>query len=128
MPLTQTLVVNAQPRKKMYRLFDGSGLYLEVTPQGGKWWRIKYYIGGRDQRLSLGTFPVVSLKQARRRCLEIRTQLQSGLDPAELRKEGKRKLMLKEETFVALRQPPWHPLRSVGLHYSVISIYSGEVS
>jgi len=107
MPLTQTLVVNAQPREKMYRLVDGSGLYLEVTPQGGKWWRIRYSIGGRDQRLSLGTFPVVSLKHARRRCLEIRAQLASGVNPSELRKEAKRKLVHKEETFEAIARE-WH--------------------
>ncbi len=107
MPLTQTLVVNAQPREKTYRLFDGLGLYLEVTPQGGKLWRIKYYIGSRDQRLSLGTFPVVSLKHARLRCLEIRRQLESGLNPSELRKEAKRKLTRKEDTFEAIARE-WH--------------------
>lgn len=91
----------------MYRLVDGSGLYLEVTPQGGKWWRIRYSFAGRDQRLSLGTFPVVSLKHARHRCLEIRTQLASGVNPSELRKEAKRKLVRKEETFEAIARE-WH--------------------
>ncbi len=83
MPLTQTLVVNTQPRQKSYRLFDGSGLYLEVTPRGGKWWRFKYSLAGREQRLSLGTFPAVSLAHARSRCAEIRTQLASGINPSE---------------------------------------------
>jgi len=107
MPLTQSLVVNVQPREKTYRLFDGLGLYLEVTPQGGKLWRIKYYIAGRDQRLSLGTFPVVSLKHARLRYLAIRRQLESGLNPAELRREAKRKLTRKEETLEAIARE-WH--------------------
>jgi hypothetical protein len=57
MPPTQTLIVNAQPRAKTYRHFDGAGLYLEVSPRGGKWWRAKYQFGGRDKRLSLGVFP-----------------------------------------------------------------------
>jgi hypothetical protein len=107
MHLTQTLVVNAQPRQKTYRLFDGSGLYPEVRPQGAKWWRIKYYFAGRDQCLSLGIFPSVNLKNARLRCLEIRNQLQSGLNPSELRKEAKRKLTRKEETFEAIARE-WH--------------------
>ena len=107
MHLTQTLVVNAQPRQKTYRLFDGSGLYLEVRPQGAKWWRIRYYFAGRDQCLSLGIFPGVNLKNARLRCLEIRNQLQSGLNPSELRKEAKRKLTRKEESFEAIARE-WH--------------------
>ncbi len=108
MPLTQTLIVNTRPREKMYRLFDGSGgLYLEVTPRGGKWWRVKYRLAGCDQRLSLGVFPVVGLKLARLRCLEVRSQLASGLDPSALRKAAKLKLMHKEETFEAIARE-WH--------------------
>jgi|SRR5665213_161950 len=85
MPLTQTLIVNAQPRAKTYRLFDGGGLNLEVSPRGGKWWRAKYQFGSRDKRLSLGVFPMVGLKLARLRCLELRSQLASGHDPSALR-------------------------------------------
>lgn len=108
MPLTHTLVVNAQPRGKMYRLFDGSGgLYLEVTPRGGKWWRVKYRLAGCDQRLSLGVFPVVGLKLARLRCMEVRAQLAAGLDPSGLRKAAKLKLARKEETFEAIARE-WH--------------------
>src|SRR5690348_5682757 len=57
MPLTHYALLNAQPREKTYKLFDGHGLYLQVAPTGGKWWRIKYRLGGREQCLSLGTFP-----------------------------------------------------------------------
>jgi integrase len=107
MPLTQTLIVNAQPREKTYRLFDGAGLYLEVSPRGGKWWRARYHIGGRDQRLSLGVFPVVGLKLARQRSLELRSQLASGQDPAKLRKAAKRKLIRRSETFESIARE-WH--------------------
>ncbi len=48
-------------------MFDGGGLYLEVAPSGGKWWRLKYRFGGKEKRISLGVYPDVSLKQARRR-------------------------------------------------------------
>jgi|SRR5665213_1961095 len=102
MSLTQTQIVNAQPREKTYRLFDGAGLYLEVSPRGGKWWRARYHIGGRDKRLSLGVFAMVGLKLARQRCLELRSQLASGHDPSELRKAARRRSMPRTETFEAI--------------------------
>jgi hypothetical protein len=49
------------------KLFDGGGLYLEVAPAGGKWWRLKYRIAGKEKRLSLGVYPDVGLKLARDR-------------------------------------------------------------
>lgn len=82
MSLTHYALLNAQPREKTYKLFDGHGLYLQVAPTGGKWWRVKYRLGGREQCLSLGTFPAVALKAARQRCEELRAKLASGVDPA----------------------------------------------
>jgi hypothetical protein len=64
MPLTDTAVRNAKPGPKITRLFDERGLYLELSPAGGKWWRLKYRIDGKEKRLSLGTYPDVSLKDA----------------------------------------------------------------
>ena len=55
------------PSTKRVRLFDERGLYLEVSPAGGKWWRLKYRFGGKEKRLSLGVYPDVSLKDARDR-------------------------------------------------------------
>jgi Arm DNA-binding domain len=70
MPLTHYALLHAQPREKIYKLFDGHGLYLQIAPTGGKWWRVKYRLRGREQCLSLGTFPAVALKAARQRCEE----------------------------------------------------------
>jgi len=70
-------------------LFDGSGLYLEVTPRGGKWWRLKYRFGGKEKRISLGVYPDVSLKDARERRDEARKLLANGIDPGENRKAAK---------------------------------------
>jgi Arm DNA-binding domain len=67
MPLTDTAIRNAKPGEKPVRLFDGGGLYLEVSPTGGKWWRLKYRFNGKEKRLSLGVYPDVSLKDARDR-------------------------------------------------------------
>jgi integrase len=86
MPLTHVQIVNAKPRDKAYRLFDGRGLYVEISPAGGRWWRFKYRIGGKEKRLSFGVYPDVSLKEAREKLEEARKHLDSGRDPGALRK------------------------------------------
>jgi Arm DNA-binding domain len=53
-PLTNTAVRNARPNGKTVKLFDERGLYLEVSPAGGKWWRLKYRFAGKEKRVSLG--------------------------------------------------------------------------
>src|SRR5277367_6076677 len=89
MSLTDTAIRNAKPGKKAVRLFDERGLYLEVSPAGGKWWRLKYRFAGKEKRLSLGVYPDVSLKEARDRRDECRKLLASGVDPSENRKAVK---------------------------------------
>ena len=89
MPLTHYALLNAQPREKTYKLFDGHGLYLQVAPSGGKWWRVKYRHGGR----------AVALKAARQRCEELRAKLASGVDPAAERRLAKQQLRIKDESF-----------------------------
>ena len=64
MPLTYTAIQNAKGEGKTRRLSDERGLYLEISPKGGKWWRLKYRFNGKEKRLSLGVFPDVSLKEA----------------------------------------------------------------
>ena len=89
MPLTDTAIRNAKPAEKAKKLFDGGGLYLEVAPSGGKWWRLKYRFGGKEKRLSLGVYPDVSLKDARERRDEARKLLANEVDPSENRKAKK---------------------------------------
>ena len=89
MSLTDTTIRHAQPRDKPRKLFDGRGLYLEVAPSGGKWWRLKYRFAGKEKRLSLGVYPDVSLKQARQRREEARQLLAREIDPSEYRKAQK---------------------------------------
>lgn len=86
MPLTDTAIRNAKPAKKALRLFDERGLYLEVSPAGGKWWRLKYRFGGKEKRLSLGVYPDIGLKDARGRRDEARKLIAAGVDPSENRK------------------------------------------
>jgi len=74
---------------KRYKMGDSRGLYLEVAPNGGKWWRLKYRFDGKEKRLSLGVYPDVSLKEARNRRETLRRQVAEGIDPAEIRKAEK---------------------------------------
>ncbi len=89
MALTDTAIKNAKPRDRTYKLYDERGLYLEVAPQGGKWWRLKYRFDGKEKRLSVGTYPDVSLKGARDKRDELRTQIAGGVDPSSIRREEK---------------------------------------
>ena len=89
MSLTDTAIRHAKPAKKSFKLFDERGLYLEVSPAGGKWWRLKYRFNGKEKRISLGVYPDVSLKVARDRRDEARKLLTDGIDPSENRKAMK---------------------------------------
>ncbi|WP_338115321.1 tyrosine-type recombinase/integrase [Thiocystis minor] len=89
MPLTDVKVRTAKPRAKTVKLHDERGLYLELAPSGGKWWRFKFRFAGKENRLSLGVYPDVSLKQARERRDEARKILAAGVDPAARRKAEK---------------------------------------
>ena len=89
MPLTDTAIRSVKPKEKNFKLFDSGGLYLEINPAGGKWWRWKYRVGGREKRLSLGVYPDVSLKAAREKRDAARRQLATGIDPGHARKAEK---------------------------------------
>jgi len=89
MSLTATTIRNAKPGDKIKKLFDGGGLYLEVSPNGGKWWRLKYRFVGKEKRLSLGVYPDVGLKEARDRRDDARKLLANDIDPSENRKAQK---------------------------------------
>lgn len=83
--LTALQVKNVKPADKTRRLFDGGGLYLEVSPKGGKWWRLKYRYAGKEKRISLGVYPHVTLKEARDRRYQARKLLDDYIDPSEHR-------------------------------------------
>jgi hypothetical protein len=89
MPLTNTAIRNAKPSNKPIRLFDERGLYLEVSPTGGKWWRLKFRFEGKEKRLSLGVYPDVPLKDARDRRDAALKLLADGIVPSENRKAQK---------------------------------------
>ena len=81
MPLTDKAVLAAKPKEKNYRLYDRDGLYLEVSTTGGKWWRLKYRLRGKENRISLGTYPQTTLQEARRKAAECKDRIAMGLKP-----------------------------------------------
>jgi integrase len=89
MPLTDTAIRNAKPGAKPAKLFDERGLYLIVTPSGGKWWRFRYKFDSKEKLLSLGVYPDVGLKDARQRRDDARKLVADGIDPGENRKAVK---------------------------------------
>lgn len=115
MKLTNIVVQNAKPREKSYKLSDGHGLYLEVSPKGGKWWRYKFSFDGKETRISLGVYPEVSLKEARDKLLEVRKQRAKGINPSANRKALKatRKNELENSFEVVARE--WFAARSAEL-------------
>ena len=82
MRLTDISVKNAAPRAKTYKLTDGQGLIALVNPNGSKWWRLRYRFGGREKMLALGTYPEVSLREAREKADEARRVLADRRDPS----------------------------------------------
>lgn len=84
--LTDDQVKTAASAPKQYKLSDEAGLFLLVTPQGNKWWRIRYWLNGKEKLLSLGTYPKTSLEAARSHRNLIRQYLAQGIDPSQQRK------------------------------------------
>ena len=86
MPLTDTTIRNAKPGPKPRRLADGGGLTLSIRPNGTKAWRLRYRFHGKEQQLSLGLYPDVGLKRARRLRDEYRQLIANGVNPSDQRK------------------------------------------
>jgi integrase len=89
MALTDTKIRNAKPRLKPYKVFDEKGMFLLVHPSKGKWFRLKYRFSGKENQISLGVYPDVSLKDARDRRDAARKLLADGIDPSQERKRQK---------------------------------------
>jgi len=107
-PLTDTQIRSTKPSEKEIKLFDGGGLFLLVTPSGGKLWYLKYRFAGKERKLSFGTYPSLSLADARQRREDAKKLLVNDVDPGEVKKAQKAaKVAVTENSFevVALE---WH--------------------
>lgn len=91
---------------------DGGGLYLEVTPAGGRYWRLKYRFGGKEKRLAFGVYPTVSLKEARERREAAKQMLDRGNDPGELRKAAKARVAIEAANSFQMVALEWHKANS----------------
>ena len=91
-PLTTTVIKNAKPAEKEYNLFDGQGLSLRVRPSGSKFWILNYYrpFTGKRANISLGSYSLVPLTEARQLAIEMRILIKQGIDPREHREDRKR--------------------------------------
>lgn len=89
MKLNDVAVRKAKPEAKSYKMADGGGMYLEVMPNGSKYWRLKYRFNGKEKRLAFGVYPTVSLSMARDRLAEAKKLLASDIDPGENKKATK---------------------------------------
>lgn len=138
MPLTDVAIRNARPRARPYKMGDSHGLFLLVQPSGGKLWRLKYRIHGREKKVALGIYPEVGLAEARNRMREAREQLAHGLDPAREKQRAKLRAQLEaNNTFSAIAKEycekrkrdgarAWAPATARRCEY-LISLLSGSI-
>jgi integrase len=104
MALTDTAIRALKPRDKAYKVSDEKGLYLQVTPAGGRLWRLKFRAaGGVEKKLSFGSYPEISLKEAREQRDRARSLVANGVDPAEKKRHEKRAAKVSaDNTFSAV--------------------------
>lgn len=123
-PLTATQVANAKPRANMYKMFDGGGLFLQVNPSGGKHWKMKYRKNdGKEGLLTFGSYPAVSLEQARKLRDEARANKAAGVDPGAARREEKaEKLNRATNTFEAVARD-WMDVHATKVKPQTLHIY-----
>jgi len=112
-PLSEIKVRKAKPKKIEYKIFDGGGLFLLVTPSGGKLWRFRYPFEKKEKKLSFGAYPAISLFDARKRRDEARSQLAHGIDPSAVRKAQKKANTESTNTFEIIARV-WHAQEKSG--------------
>lgn len=103
MALTDMTIRNAKPGAKAFKMGDSGGMYLLVTPAGGKLWRLKYRIDKREKLLAIGAYPEISLSDARKRREEARALIAQGKDPSREKQRDKlRSRIQAADTFIAI--------------------------
>jgi len=106
--LTTKEVDSAKPTKKPYRLFDGLGLYMEIAPNGSKYWRLKYQYLGKEKRMALGKYSEISLLEAREKRDQARRLLADNIDPAAEKKDRRNQALANAATTFELVAREWH--------------------
>ncbi len=114
--LSELKIKNLKQEKRLYKVGDGDGLWLEVSPAGGKHWRFRYRYNKKEQMMALGSYPAVSLAKARALKLEAREMLADGRNPSKEKRAHKlRQAIESENTFEAIAHK-WLALKETGLN------------
>ena len=106
--LTDKQIQHAKARAKLYRLADGEGLHLEVSPAGGKLWRLRYRYGGKEKMLALGKYPKVRGPEARKQAGTARAAVSEGRDPAAEKKVAKERARISADVSFEAVARQWH--------------------
>ncbi len=114
MPLTNTQCQNAKAKEKPYKLSDGGGMYLEIMPNGSKYWRLKYRFLGKERRLALGVFPTVTLAEAREMREEAKKLLAKGIDPSTAKRERRHGNIRNAQNTFQVVALEWHDKQKDG--------------
>ena len=114
MRLTDISIRSAKATDKPYKLPDGGGLYVLITPAGGKLWRFDYRFAGKRKTLSCGAYPIVSLSQARDRHRDAQKMLANGEDPGEVKKAQKAAIKAASTNSFEAVAREWHAMWKVG--------------
>jgi integrase len=122
--LSEARIRSAKPRERAYKLFDERGLFLLVTPTGGRLWRLRYRIGNLEKLISLGAYPDVPLKRAREKRDEARRLVADEIDPSADRKARRAAMLV---TFEGVAQE-WLDLQSKSLAPETISILGSRLN
>ena len=138
MPLTDVAIRGAKPGEKAIKLTDEKGMFLLITPAGGKLWRLKYRFDGREKLLAMGAYPEIGLGEARRRREEAREMIALGKDPSREKRRAKlRSRIQAADTFKAIcdeycqkrrrdGQKGWAPATATRSEY-LLSLVCGSI-
>jgi hypothetical protein len=114
--LTEQNLADLVTRERPYKVFDGNSLFVLVAPTGLRSWRWRYYMRGREKVLLLGSYPEVSLDQARAAREQAREKVLAGTDPADEKREAKLAILTAHETSFEAVACTWHKTWSAGRH------------
>lgn len=108
LPLTDTSIRKTKATEKPIKMFDGGGLFLLISPKGGKGWRLKYRYAGKEKLISLGTYPTVTLAEARDKRQDAKKLLAEGIDPSVARKSNQLEFEATQANTFERVATEWH--------------------
>jgi integrase len=123
MSLSDTSLRNAKGREKPYKISDGGGLFVLISPEGKRFWRLSYRFGGKQKTMALGVYPAVGLADARDARSAAKEKLAKRIDPGEARKLEKQALLRSAENSFEVIAREWHKHKKDAL----TARYAGQV-